>query len=436
MAGITKRNGHYRITVSCGYDIYGKKHSETTTFVPDPTLSPKKQEKAAMAFALEFEAKVKNGSAMNGRKITLKEFSDRWITEYANVNLQPGTVIKYLQELNDKILPALGHLKLSEIKPHKVNSFFSSLTQDGARKDGKPGGYSKGSIQKTRNVLSSILRTATEWEIIDSNPCDKVRLPTMDMTENVKFFTPEQTAMFLSYIEMPYTIQIKGHQRIDDTGRPYTVENYTISKTLPEQIKVLFILAIYTGLRKGELLALQWNDVDYHRDCIYVRKSVTIVDGKPICKAPKTKTSTRTVSIPHFLTERLEQLQESQNAFTAQVDDYWQGNNWIFTQDNGRMMSYSTPYQALQDTINRYNKDKPADQQLPLIPFHGLRHTSATLLIASQQNVATVSKRLGHAQTSTTMNIYAHALQESDHKATDALETMLGEQSSNHKETP
>lgn len=427
MANITERNGHYRITVSCGYDIYGKKLVETTTFTPDPSLSPKKREKAVEAFAYEFETKVRNGSAMSGRKITLKEFSDRWIAEYANVNLQPGTVTKYRQELNDKILPALGHLKLSELKPHRVNSFFASLAKAGARKDGKAGGYSKGSITKTRNVLSSILRTAAEWEIIDSNPCDKVRLQAMDINESVKFFTPEQTAAFLSYIEVPYAVRISGHRRIDDTGRPYTVGNYTITKSLPEQIRVLFNLAIYAGLRKGELLALQWDDVDFNKDCIYIRKAVTIVDGKQLCKVPKTKTSARTVSIPHFLSERLAQLRRSQDDFIKQVGDYWQGNNWIFTQDNGKMMSYSTPYQALQDTIRRYNKEHPAEKQLPLIPFHGLRHTSATLLIASQQDVTTVSKRLGHVQTSTTMNIYVHALQESDRRAADALETMLEE---------
>lgn len=99
------------------------------------------------------------------------------------------------------------------------------------------------------------------------------------------------------------------------------------------------------------------------------------------------------------------------------------------------MMNYSTPYQALHDTINRYDKGWPTEGQLPLIPFHGLRHTSATLLIASQQDVKTVSNRLGHAQTSTTMNIYAHALQESDRKAADALETMLGETPGSPKKT-
>ena len=88
-------------------------------------------------------------------------------------------------------------------------------------------------------------------------------------------------------------------------------------------------------------------------------------------------------------------------------------------------MPYSTPYSAFQDTIARYNAGKEADKQLPAIPFHGLRHTSATLLIASKQDVRTVSSRLGHAQASTTMNIYAHALQETDRKAVNALESML-----------
>lgn len=148
-----------------------------------------------------------------------------------------------------------------------------------------------------------------------------------------------------------------------------------------------------------------------------------------MCKSPKTKTSHRTISIPHFLSERLMRLRDAQNDLRIELEDLWQGGNWIFTQDNGKMMNYSTPYQALQDTIARYNQNKPPEQQLPRIPFHGLRHTSATLLIANHQDLKTVSSRLGHAQASTTMNIYAHALQESDRKAADTLEAVLRESS-------
>lgn len=425
MASIKERNGSFQITVSCGYDINGKHLRETTTFTPDPKLTPQKRKKAVEEFARQFEAQIKNGVAMDGRKVTLKEFTDRWLEEYAAQKLQPGTVEKYRAELEEKVLPVLGHLKLSELRPHNLNAFFVSMTKDGARKDGKPGGYSKGSIAKTRNVLSSVLRTATEWEIIDRNPLDKVRPQTEETADKIKFFTPEQAATFMDYIEKPYTVKTKGHKRIDDTGKEYTVGDYESTKEIPEQIRVLFVLAIYAGLRKGELLALEWSDIDFQADTISVTKAVSVVAGQQITKAPKTKNSYRTVSIPHFLTQRLRELKTARTKYRLSLGDYWQGAEWVFIQDNGKQMSYSTPYSAFQDTIARYNADKPAADQLPLIPFHGLRHTSATLLIASKQDVRTVSSRLGHAQASTTMNIYAHALQETDRKAANALENIL-----------
>ena len=424
MASIRERNGSYQITVSTGRDIYGKKLRETTTFVPDPGLTPKKKQKAVEEFAREFEAKVLNGITMDGRKVTLKEFSDRWFEEYGPQKLQAGTIEKYRDEM-DKVLPVLGHLKLSELKPHALNGFFVSMTKDGARQDGKPGGYSKASITKTRNVLSSILRTAAEWEIIDRNPLDKVRIQAEDAADKLKFFTPEQATEFLEYIEKPYTVKAKGHRRTDDTGKEYTVGDYERTLEIPEQLRVLFILAIFAGLRKGELLALEWSDIDFQADTVTVSKAVTVVDGEQVTKAPKTKNSRRTVSIPHFLTQRIRALQKSRIQYRWELGDYWQGANWIFIQDNGKQMSYSTPYSAFHDTLVRYNAGKEPDKQLPLIPFHGLRHTSATLLIASKQDLRTVSSRLGHAQASTTMNIYAHALQETDRKASNALENML-----------
>ena len=426
MASIRKRKGSYQITVSLGYDIHGKKLLETTTFTPDSTLTPKQQEKAVASFAYEFEAKIKNGYAMDGRKITLKEFSDRWINEYAKINLQPGTVKKYTEELNDKILPALGHLKLTAIKPHILISFYNSMLKDGVRKDGKSGGYSSATIRKTSNVLSSILRTAVEWEVIEQNPCDKVKSPSApDTSENIKFFTPEQAIRFLNYLDQPYACKISAHKRIDDTGKEYSVGDYTIQKEIPLQVRVLLELAIYTGARKGELLSLTWSDIDFSDDRISISKAVTIVEGKAIIKAPKTKTSFRKISIPHTLILKLKKLQVSQSEYRLSVGAYWKGENWVFTQDDGTMMNYSTPYHTLQNIIKRYNQEHSEAHQLPLIPFHGLRHTAASLLIASNQDIKTVSARMGHAQSSTTLNIYTHSLESGDKKASDALEALL-----------
>lgn len=425
MPSIRERNGSYQIIVSCGRDIYGKKLTETTTYTPDPALTPAKKRKAVEEYARKFEADIKNGIAMDGRKITLQDFSSRWFDEYAAQKLQPGTVEKYRAEMDTKILPVIGHLKLSELRPSTLNTAFVAMTKDGARKDGKAGGYSRATIKKTQDVLSSILRTAVEWEIIEKNPMDKVRSVGECAADKLEFFTPEQAATFLDYIERPYKVKTKGHKRTDDTGVEYTVGDYERTKEIPEQIRVLFNLAIYGGLRKGELLALEWGDIDFENDTVTVSKAVSVVAGQQITKEPKTKTSHRKVSIPHFLTQRIRELKVDRFKYRMELGDYWQGGSWLFIQENGKQMSYSTPYSAFQDTIARYNSDKRADAQLPTIPFHGLRHTSATLLIASKQDVRTVSSRLGHAQASTTMNIYAHALQETDRKAVNALENML-----------
>lgn len=427
MASIEKRGDSYRITVSMGTDIYGKKITQKTTFRPDSSLSPKKQEKAVQAFAADFEAKVLNGKIMDGRRISLKDFSDRWFEEYANQRLQPRTLESYHDEMN-RILPKMGHYKLTELKPANLNAFFSEMAKDGARADGKPGGLSKSTIAKTKAVLGSILSTAYDWEIIESNPMSKVHIEAKPTEETVKFFNVEQAADFLDFIERPYQIATKGHGRVDDTGKAYTVAAYTSEKEMQEQMKILLILAIYTGLRKGELLALTWNDIDFDNDTISVSKAVTVVKGQQFVKCPKTKTSRRTVSIPHSLTVRIKKLKVDRLRYQLSIGDYWQGADWLFIQDDGRQMHYGSPAHAFRDALLRYNQSVPNEQQLPLIPFHGLRHTSATLLIGNNQDIRSVSARLGHSRTSVTLDIYSHALQSADKKAADMLEELLVKQ--------
>ena len=428
MASIQKRGDAYSIRVCVGRDVYGKQIWKTTTFTPPTGLTPKKRQKAVEVFAVEFEQKCRNGKLLDGEKITLKDFIERWRSERAEQELQPGTLDKYNDAINHFILPALGHLKLTEIKPHSINKFLVDLTKDGCRHDGKPGGYSKGTIHKISNVLSSILRTATEWEVIERNPCDPVRVKAEDTADKIKFFTPQQTAVFLDYIEHPFTIRPRGHSRVDDTGKAYVVGDYTSTKELPTQLKVLFTLAIYSGLRKGEILALKWEDVDFENNTVAVTKAAAMVKGEQIVKVPKTRNSYRVVSIPHSVTEKLRKLQLEQTRYRLSVGDYWQGEGWIFTQDDGRMMNYSTPYKSLQDILTHYNADKAESDKLPMIPFHGLRHTTATLQIAAGTDVRTVSSIMGHRETSTTMNIYAHNLKTAEQEAVNRVEEMIAKQ--------
>lgn len=435
MATVEKRGSSYRITVSNGYDVTGKQIREKTTFTPDSNLTEKQQKKALDDFVYEFEKKVKNGKYLSGEKTTFKEFTERWLKDYAPSNLEKTTQNTYEHNLNTKIIPALGHLKLSKIQPLHLQSFYNNLQESGVRMDKKEGGYSPATIKKCHIIISSILRTAVEWQVIESSPCDRVSPPKQNKEmDDIKYFTLEQAETFLKALDMEYTTKYKAHDRIDDTGVKYHVSEYTETRRIPLQFKVMYYIALFAGLRKGELIALTWNDIDFKTNTINISKSTATVKGQQITKSPKNKSSVREIVIPEFITDMLKKYKIEQMKLKVNLGDQWQGcegknwqeNNSIFIQWNGKQMNISTPYQTFKDIIHKYN-DTVEDNslKLPNIPLHGLRHTSATLLISDNIDVRTVSARLGHAQASTTMNIYAHSLKKSDEKAASSLNNLL-----------
>ena len=115
-----------------------------------------------------------------------------------------------------------------------------------------------------------------EWELIEKNPLERVHFSAEPTAETLKFWTLEQCTAFLEFIEKPYQVTTKGHTRTDDTGIPYGVGDYTRTKELQEQLKVFINLALFSGLRKGELLTLEWSDID---DVVTVSKSVGYSKG-------------------------------------------------------------------------------------------------------------------------------------------------------------
>ena len=403
MASIRKRGNSYQITVSNGRDIYDNQILERVTWKPDPDKTEKQNQKALERFAMEFEDKVKNGTYLNGEKITFHDFTDHWLQEYASIQLEPTTIDIYKNLLRVHILPAIGHLKLSKIQPNHLNRFYASMLQ--TRKDGREGGYSPVTIKRCHAVISSIFSTAVQWNITLANPCERVRPPKQSSNcSDVKFFTPEQTEQFLTELDR----QTKhGEIRL--------------------QHNIFFQLCIFCGLRRGETVALLWSDVNMNDKTVSVTKSTAIVDGKPLTKAPKNKTSERVISIPDHIIKLLKRYRLEYNTYRLSIGSQWMERSdkeeYIFIQWNGAQMYPSTPYNVFKDVLHRYNHTH--SEPLPDIPLHGLRHTSATLLISQNVDVRTVSNRLGHAQTSTTMNIYSHSLQSKDEAAAGALEDLL-----------
>ncbi len=431
MASVTKRGDTYRIRVSNGRKANGSQIIETATFTPDPNKTERQNQKALEAFVVKFEEQVLNGKFLDGEKLTFQEFADRYLEEYAAQHLDLNTQSQYRTLLKIHVYPVIGHIKLAKIQPRNLNTLYNILLKE--RKDGRAGGYSSKTIRHIHNTISAIFTVAIRWNVVLDNPCDRVEPPKAVQGKTVKHFTLEQAEAFLGTLNSGVTIQKKAHDRIDDTGKSYHVDAYSEHKDIQTQFKVFFNLALFCGLRRGELIALEWSDFDFEQNTVSISKSTSIIDGQLITKPPKTESSNRLISVPASVMSQVKQYRKEQLEYRMSIGTAWEGDNYLFTQLNGRQMYPSTPYGMFKKIIRWHNEAVTKEEdKLPEIPLHGLRHTSATLLISQNVDIRTVSGRLGHAQTSTTTDIYSHFLQKADEAASNTLENLFNLP---HKET-
>lgn len=436
----TKKGYSYLITVSNGRKPDGTKIFETTTYKPDESMTPKQAEKAVQRYAQEFEDKVKNGKFLQGDKITLSAFTERWLDTHASNTLAQTTVEDYKRQLNNWILPYLGNYKMNKITLPIIEDFYQQILGQFKKSSLKCCGYS--TIEKCNNILSSIFRTAVRWNVISNNPCKEACLPKPPATVQIgiKFFTPEQALIFLNALDKPYYSIHKAHQRVDDTGKSYYVEEYKERHNISTMFKVLFYIALFCGLRKGELLALTWNDINMENLTISISKSVAIVKSKQVIKTTKNVSSNRIISFPQYLLPLLKNYKCEQNQLIHNLGTYYNNpDGYLFTQDNGSIMHNSTPYHKLQKIIQNHNLTVTSDQNLstkekeslilPKIPFHGLRHSCATLLNYLGIDYVDIANKLGHSQVSTTMNIYLHSFQSQERRTSDKVDLFIAENS-------
>ena len=415
MASITKRGNTYRITVCNGRKADGTQIRATATFVPDPAKTEHQNQKALDRFVYEFEERVRNGKYLKGEKMTYKEFSSMWMEEHVRRQLSPTTYERNEIALRTIIVPAIGHLKLAQITPLHLQTLYRDMSEKGYEKHGKHKEYSNNTIKRVHQVISSSLNSAVLWQLIESNPCTRVKPPKVERSRKIRYFTLEQTEAFFGQLEQPYTVAHGGRRRRDGSES----QKHYDTKTVPTKYKVLFYVTLFAGFRRGELVALTWEDVDFRNNTIDISKACARTKGGMITKTPKSYTSNRLVTLPSEVMEMLRTWKTEQEAYSISLGSYWKEEGYVFTQDDGRQLDISTPNKVFKKIIRRYNETH--EDQLPEITLHGLRHTNATLMIANKVNMKTVSSRLGHSEIGTTMNIYAHALRSADQETADTL---------------
>lgn len=420
-----KKNGKvvYRIDIFLGVDKSGKRVAKVITYEVNQNASVRQQVREAQRYAMEVEEKLKKGIYFDSDKMSLEEFAEKWLAN-KKTSLNYSTLETYSRIVNQKILPYFRVSKLNRIQTPQVEEFYHTLLDD----------HSNATIRKIANVLNGMFKTAVRWGMLQINPCQAAIVPRDSEEEtSLKFYTPEQSLMFLRSLDLTFHTEVKGHRRIDDTGKPYLVEDYLLPRKLPLQLKVFYYLSLYCGFRKSETLALCWSDIDFENKTINISKSVGKSEEGAVIKRPKTSTSIRTVSLPKNIMPLLVSYKWEYDTYKANLGTAWQGEDNLFIQEDGKRMDRSTPYQSFKRHLGRYNEWVQSDpmakeqgfEELPDIPLHGLRHSCATLLNYLEVNIASISKVLGHAKVSTTMDIYAHAFDEQSREAADKLDQFL-----------
>ena len=392
MAGSIEKRGKnsYRLSCLAGYNLQGKPIKKTKT-----VHGTKKEAEIELA---KFVADVQNGMVIEGKSLKFSEFTEIWKRDYGSKELAPSTYKRYCRMLETRLLPYFGHFYVNKIKPTDIMQFYDLLSKDTqlVRKKGNDGNktlkpLSGKTILEHHRLLRAMLHKAVYWQVIVSNPAERVQPPKAKKPKR-KYYDDDQCKILLEKLEQLSYEKIK--------------------------YKTAIIIAVFTGLRLGELMGLEWSDIDFRNGIISINRSSQYLSDKGIfTKTPKTESSIREVAIPEFVISLLEEYKLWYEEQKSLYGELWNNSNRLFVQADGKPMNPSTISKWFVKFIGQIG--------LPVINFHGLRHTNATLLIAQNVDVAVVAARLGHAQITTTLNFYVHPIIAHNKKASYVLENLL-----------
>ena len=392
MAGSIEKRGKnsYRLTVSEGFDLNVKPMIHRKT-----VHGTKKDAEVELA---KFVTEVQNGLVIDGKSLKFSEFTEIWKRDYGSKELAPSTYKRYCRMLETRLLPYFGHFYINKIKPTDIMKFYDLLEKDTqlVRKKGNNGSKNKKplsgkTILEHHRLLRAMLHKAVYWQLIISNPAERVQSPKARKPKR-RSYDDEQTKILLENLEQ---------LSIEDT-----------------KYKVAIILTVFTGVRLGELMGLEWQDVDFKNGIISInRSSQYLADMGVFTKVPKTESSIREIAIPEFIISLLEEYKLWYEEQKSIYGELWTNSDRLFVQADGKPMHPST--------ISKWFVKYVGQIGLPVINFHGLRHTNASLLVAQNIDIAVISARLGHAQISTTLDFYVHPLLSHNRKAGYALENLL-----------
>jgi integrase len=372
-----RADGRWVGSVSLGYDGAGKRKRRVV-------YAATKGEVQAELRKLQTSADA--GTLGDASRVTVGEYLTRWLENTARPRIGPVTYARYEQLVRLHVRPLLGGLPLAKLRAAHVEQFYADLERKGESPIAR---------RQAGRLLTAALRHAVVGlKQIPHNPAADIPKPRAESRE-MHFLTEPQVRQFL------------------DAARG-------------KRLYALFALAIGSGMRQGEMLALRWSDIDFDAGTVAVRRSLSVVKGEFVEKEPKSKAGRRTISVSPWVVDalrdhRAKMLAEGNIAapvFCTRVGTFIEKTNLV-----------RRFFRPVLDKANELAAEKAGGgvpALLPPIRFHDLRHTHATLLLSQGQSIKAVSYRLGHAKADVTLRVYAHVLPTDDAKLAEGLNRLYG----------
>lgn len=327
---------------------------------------------------VELLANVDSGTYIDASRQTVAEYLAEW-QKAKRSGLKPTTAAAYEDSIRAHVVPRIGGVALQKVDGALLDTFYADLLDHG-RRDGH-GGLSAKTVRNLHGVLNKAFRDAVRWRRLVRNPAEAASPPAKRPGETV-IWSPEQLRAFLEHV--------RG-------DRHYA----------------LWLLAATTGLRRGELAGLRWCDLDLDRRQLRVVENRVIASHRQVTGSPKSERSRRTIGIDSTTVAALRTWRKCQAEERLVMGAGWRDNPQVFTEPTGEPVHP-------QRVTRRFNAHVIA-AGLPAIRLHDVRHSYATAALAAGERVEVVSRRLGHANVSVTMNIYAHVTDADDEATADRV---------------
>ncbi len=303
------------------------------------------------------------GASLPPSRLKLGEYLEQWLQDYAPGRVRETTLRAYTYCVRHHISPELGAIPMLRITAPAIHAWLAKMQQKN---------LSPATVHQAFRVLRGALRQAVTWGMLPQSPVGMVRAPRVP-TKEMRVWDEEQIRLFLA-------------------------EAKRSSACYP-----LYLTAILTGMRQGELLALRWQDVDWTYGRASVRQTLVRVKGQTLFREPKSPRSRRTITLPAVVLEALRTVNADQGDIRSLLGTEYADHSLVFCQPNGKPLH---AHNLVQRDFRRVAKRAG----LPRIRFHDLRHTHATLLLREGVHPKVVQERLGHSQISTTLDTYSHVL--------------------------